>query len=196
MKDADKFICGWHVDDLFFWPTTATSPGINAWIAIDDMSSTTGGNFAVSVGTHHVPWKEDVYKLTGATMTLPKEGYKDAHDFFQNRQGFGTCNIKNVAVELHKKLEERKRVYDLKAGDILFMTRWLFHRTIPYDREFVKEKKKQGELNKLLSRRYSIRYAPGSAELPRGYVLTCIEFFYCLYVLSLIMFDEWFLKIC
>ncbi len=136
------------------------------------MSSTTGGNFAVSVGSHNdqnLPWIKDVYKLTGATKTLPKEGYKDVYDMFENRQGYGTCNIKNVALELHDLLEKRKRVYDLKAGDILFMDRWLFHRTIPYDREYVKEKKKRGELNQLLSRRYSIRYTPGSSELHQGY---------------------------
>merc|ERR550539_944286 len=49
------------------------------------------------------------------------------------------------------------------------MTRWLFHRTIPYNRELVKEKKKLGEINQLLSRRYSIRYVPGSSELLKGY---------------------------
>ena len=134
------------------------------------MSSSTGGNFAVSIGSHTAPWKEEVYKLTGATMTLPEEGFKDVHDFFENRKGFGTCNIKNVASELHEKLEARKRTYDLKAGDVLFMTRWLFHRTIPYNRELVKEKKKLGEINQLLSRRYSIRYVPGSSELLKGYV--------------------------
>ena len=170
VKDADQYICGWHVDDLGFWPTTATSPGINAWIAIDDMSITTGGNFAVSVGTHKVPWRHDVYELIGATTTHPKEGYKNVEDMFQNRKGAGTCNIKNVNRKLHDKLEERMRVYDLKAGDILLLDRWLFHRTIPFDKDLIKEKKRQGELKHLLSRRYSIRYAPGTAQLPKGYV--------------------------
>lgn len=169
VKDADQFICGWHVDDLGFWPTTASSSGINAWIAIDDMSSATGGNFAVSIGTHKVPWRHEIYELTGSTHTIPEQGYKDVKDMFENRKGFGTCNIRNVNKDLHNRLEERKRVYDLKAGDVMFLDRWLFHRTIPFDRNLVKEKKRKGHLHQLLSRRYSIRYAPGSATLPKGY---------------------------
>jgi len=42
-KDEDPYICGWHVDDLGFWPATPESPGINAWVALDDMPLEHGG---------------------------------------------------------------------------------------------------------------------------------------------------------
>ena len=103
-------------------------------------------------------------------MTMPEEGYENAKDMFQNRKGAGTCNIKNVAPDLHEIIEGRKRVYDLKAGDIIFHTRWLFHRTIPFRREVIKESKRHHDSRPLLYRRYSVRYAPGTARLPRGYV--------------------------
>jgi len=168
VKDAEQFICGWHVDDLGFWPNVASSTGVNAWIAIDDMSTSSGGNFAVSIGSHKVPWRHDIYELTGATTTIPNEGFKDAEDMFTNRKGAGTCNIKSVNKKLHDKLEERKRIYDLKAGDILFLDRWLFHRTVPFHLDIVKSKRQHGALRDLMSRRYSVRYAPGTSQLPKG----------------------------
>ncbi len=184
VKDSEQYICGWHVDDLGFWPTTAQSPGINAWIAIDDMSSSTGGNFAVSIGSHIVPFRHEIYEITGATTTIPEEGFKDAKDMFSNRKGAGTCNIKNVNKSLHDKLEERMHVYDLKAGDILFLDRWLFHRTVPFHRGLVKEMKQKGTLDRLLSRRYSIRYAPGTSQLPKGYVYILDHCLYLFLILS------------
>jgi hypothetical protein len=36
-KDSEQFVCGWHVDDTGFWPAVAEAPGVNAWIAVDDM---------------------------------------------------------------------------------------------------------------------------------------------------------------
>jgi hypothetical protein len=29
-KDEEQDICGWHVDDITFWPCTADAQGINA----------------------------------------------------------------------------------------------------------------------------------------------------------------------
>ena len=107
-------------------------------------------------------------ELIGTTMTVPEEGYKSAEDMFQNHKGAGTCNIQNVAPELNEIIESRKRVYDLKAGDIIFHTRWLFHRTIPFHREVVTESRRNRDSLPLLYRRYSVRYAPGTARLPKG----------------------------
>merc|ERR1712176_990540 len=46
-KGGEKKCCGWHVDDQGFWPTNARSePGVNAWIAIDDMPAKHGGGLA------------------------------------------------------------------------------------------------------------------------------------------------------
>ena len=35
-KDDDNYACGWHVDDTGFWPSIASDPGVNAWVALDD----------------------------------------------------------------------------------------------------------------------------------------------------------------
>ena len=129
-KDEGEFICGWHVDDTGFWPATAEAPGVNAWVAFDDMRSDDGGGFALAVGSHKASWREDAYVVTGSTHTFPPEGFKDAADLFANRSGSGTCNIKTAAPHLHRRMEETKRVYDMRRGDVIFHTRWLFHRCV------------------------------------------------------------------
>ena len=110
-------------------------------------------------------------ELTGASMTIPEEGFQSAADMFENRKGAGTCNIKTVSPKLHDIMEQNKRVYDIKAGDVIFHTRWLFHRTIPFRREIAKEWRRHSRERSrrpLLYRRYSVRYVPGSARLPKG----------------------------
>lgn len=170
-KDDEQYICGWHVDDVGFWPATASSPGVNAWIAIDDMPSFRGGGFALAVGSHNARWKEEAYNVTGATPTLPPQGYKTAADFFANRTGSGTCNIAASAPHLHRRMEETKRIYEVQRGDVIFTTRWLFHRTVPFDQnETAKYLAEQG-IDELIYRRYSIRYAPGNAIIPPGFTL-------------------------
>jgi hypothetical protein len=62
-------------------------------------------------------------------------------------------------------MEETKRIYQVKRGDVIFHERWLFHRTVPFDRAFVAEHKEK----ELIYRRYSVRYGPGSAVIPPGY---------------------------
>ncbi len=174
-KDEDPFHCGWHVDDTGFWPCTASSPGINAWIAIDDMPLSTGGGFALSVGSHTAEWRKEAYDITGSTHTLPDKGYRDVQDMFDHRGASGTCNIKNAAPHLHKRMEEKKRVYDVQAGDIILHTRWLFHRTVPFEWNYIQSKKSimkgrnDSKNDGLVYRRYSVRYSPGNAVLPKGY---------------------------
>lgn len=165
-KDQDPYICGWHVDDIGFWPTTFESTGINAWVAIDAIPESTGGGFAVAVGSHIADWRWEAYKLTGSTATLPEEGYINAEDLFRKR-GDGTCNIKNASPELHKKIEASKRIYDVQRGDVIFHTRWLFHRTEPVHRDLAHELNR--ERSKIVLRRYSLRYSPGDAVLVKGY---------------------------
>jgi hypothetical protein len=167
-KDEEEYICGWHVDDTGFWPATAEAPGVNAWIALDDMPTDLGGGFAVAVGSHSAPWREEAYYITGATQTFPKEGFRSAGDMFERRTGNGTCNVKNSAPHLHRRMEETQRIYDVKRGDIIFHTRWLFHRTVPFERDAVSERQAKSS-EELLYRRYSVRYGPGSSEIPRGY---------------------------
>lgn len=165
-KDQDPYICGWHVDDTGFWPTTFESAGVNAWIAIDTIPKTTGGGFAVAVESHKAEWRWEAYKLTGSTATLPEEGYIDAEDLFRKR-GVGTCNIKNASPELHMEIEKSKRIYDVQRGDVIFHTRWAFHRTEPVHRDLAYELNR--DRSKIVLRRYSLRYSPGDAVLVKGY---------------------------
>lgn len=167
-KDEGEYICGWHVDDIGFWPALADAPGVNAWIALDDMPVSLGGGFALAVASHKAPWREIAYNVTGSTHSFPKEGYKSSRDILQNRPGNGTCNIKDSAPHLHRRMEESKRVYEIKRGDIIFHTRWLFHRTVPFDKDVVLDRV-TNQRTPLLYRRYSIRYGPGSSIIPPGY---------------------------
>lgn len=160
-KDDDSYVCGWHVDDLGFWPATPESPGINAWIALDDMEVTeeTGG-FALAVQSHTAPWREAAYYWTGASTNLPDGGYANASHMFAHRTGQGTCNLKKAAPHLHRRMEEARRIYPVKRGDVIFHTRWLFHRTVAVERSGARH----------VYRRYSVRYGPGSLSIiPPGF---------------------------
>jgi hypothetical protein len=165
------------VDDTGFWPATAEAPGVNAWIALDDMPVERGGGFALAVGSHTASWRENAYQVTGSTHTFPNEGFQSATDLVENRAGNGTCNIKTAAPHLHTRMEETMRIYDLKRGDIIFHTRWLFHRTVPFERDVVADRMSKRDDDDehdeheppLLYRRYSIRYGPGYSEIPKGF---------------------------
>ena len=167
-KDEDEYVCGWHVDDVGFWPALADAPGINAWIALDDMPVSGGGGFALAVGSHKALWREMAYNVTGSTHSFPKGGYKSSRDILQNRPGNGTCNLKDSAPHLYRRMEESKRIYEIKRGDIIFHTRWLFHRTVPFEKHAITDRLANNR-TPLLYRRYSIRYGPGSSIVPPGY---------------------------
>lgn len=167
-KDEEEYICGWHVDDIGFWPALADAPGINAWIALDDMPVRHGGGFALAVGSHRASWREVAYNVTGSTHTFPKDGYKSLKDTLQSRPGNGTCNIKDSAPHLYRRMEESKRIYEIKRGDIIFHARWLFHRTIPFGKDAIATRVANNG-DPLVYRRYSIRYGPGSSIIPPGY---------------------------
>ena len=51
---------------------------------------------------------------------------------------------------------------------MIFHTRWLFHRTIPFHRDKILSRVANKE-NPMLYRRYSIRYGPGTSIIPPGY---------------------------
>ncbi|KAL9185132.1 hypothetical protein ACHAXT_002909 [Thalassiosira profunda] len=156
-KDDDPHACGWHVDDTGFWPSIASDPGVNAWIALDDLpfpqsgirlaadtsekdaTTTLSSNgkqaepvatFALSMGSHRTPWRHKAYEVTGSTHTIPEEGFQSAADLIQRRSGSGTCNIETSAPDVYEKLESNKVIYDLKRGDVIFHDRWVFHRTV------------------------------------------------------------------
>lgn len=169
-KDDDEYVCGWHVDDLGFWPAAPESSGINAWIALDDMPTERGGGFALAVGSHHdSEWRAEAHWVTGASSLAPPGGYQSALDMLEKRTGSGTCNLQRAAPHLHRRMEEIMRVYPINRGDVVFHTRWLFHRTVPFHRGYVNKWKEHFSRKDLLYRRYSIRYSPGSAQIPPGY---------------------------
>lgn len=66
-------------------------------------------------------------------------------------------------------MEETKRIYPVRKGDVIFHTRWLFHRTVPFERSYVAKHQQQEEDTELVYRRYSVRYSPGSSKVPPGY---------------------------
>ena len=123
-KDEEEYVCGWHVDDVGFWPALVEEPGhpigINAWIALDDMPIENGGGFALAVGSHSTAWKEEAYDSIGSTHSYPRRGFNSSRDILKNRPGNGTCNIEHTSPHLHRRMEETKRVYDIK-GEILFL---------------------------------------------------------------------------
>jgi hypothetical protein len=158
-KDNDPYVCGYHVDDTGFWPATAYSSGVNAWIALDDMPTVYGGGFALAVGSHKAAYSAKAHKVTGSTKTFPRDGFQNAADMFANRSGSGTCNLKTAAPEVNSEMERNMRIYEIHRGDVIFHDRWLFHRTVP----FIDRKEER------IWRRYSVRYAPGTAVIPPGY---------------------------
>jgi Phytanoyl-CoA dioxygenase (PhyH) len=176
-KDDDPYVCGWHVDDFGFWPamprkssSSLSLEGINAWIALDDMLLTeeTGG-FALAVQSHTAKWNYTAYNITGAptTQNFPHQtgGYHNVSHMFQERVGYGTCNIERTAPHIHQRLEEMKRIYPVRKGDVIFHTRYLFHRTVP-----ISSSKRKGDQDRKVFRRYSIRYGMGSTTIiPPGY---------------------------
>ncbi|GAX21362.1 hypothetical protein FisN_6Lh072 [Fistulifera solaris] len=169
-KDTEQYVCGWHVDDIGFWPALPEAPGINAWIALDDMPIEIGGGLAVAVGSHQAPWRHLALTEIGAPTTFPPEGYQSAHDMIARRTGGGTCNLQRGAPHLHRRMEDTKRVYEIKRGDVIFHDRWLFHRTVPFNKTLLeKGEEEEEEEEERIYRRYSIRYSPGTAIIPPGY---------------------------
>eukprot|EP00934_Nitzschia_sp_Nitz4_P006015 Nitzschia sp. Nitz4//scaffold126_size65214//206//3751//NITZ4_006144-RA/size65214-augustus-gene-0.60-mRNA-1//1//CDS//3329534653//6005//frame0 len=170
-KDTDKYICGWHVDDSGFWPATAESPGINAWVALDDMPVEGGGGFALAVQSHVAPWRFEAYNSTGSTHTLPPEGFTSPRDILERRVGNGTCNIETSSPHLFRRLEDTKRIYEIQKGDVIFHTRWLFHRTVAFESNSnpIQNKETSEFLDQPVYRRYTLRYGPGSSVIPPGY---------------------------
>lgn len=128
--------CDFHVDDSFFWPCArdAPGPGVNVWIPMDPVNSELGGGLTI------VPQSFSEQFLDCREAILGK-----------------TCDIANLAPSLHQKLENLAITPDFDVGDVLFCTRFLFHRGCP----FVDS---SSDVAKKGIRRLSIRYMPGEAQ--------------------------------
>ena len=125
-KDEEEYICGWHVDDVGFWPALVEEPGepigINAWIALDDMPVKNGGGFALAVGSHSASWKEEAYASTGTPHSFPSGGFNSSRDILKNRPGNGTCNMEYTSPHIHRRMEETMRIYELKGKFLLLLS--------------------------------------------------------------------------
>jgi hypothetical protein len=153
LKDAflshepGKSGCGWHRDDLFFWPCPedAPGPGINVWVALSEYSPRRGGGLAVALGSHTARWHDDAVK---AISTAGPNGEPP-----------NTCGLELRAPRLNRKVEARRKEWRMQPGDAIVHTRQCFHRGVPLTRAGTREYDGQPLL------RYSVRYMPGHATL-------------------------------
>lgn len=169
-KGPEPGFCGWHVDDWVFWPTIAdessSEPGVNAWIALDDMPAKWGGSIALSPASHVADWRHQAYKAIGSTPTLDAETGLVLGSESSKKGVLNTCKMAELAPELAQRMEKSRAVFDFEKGDVLFHTRWLFHRSLPVNDKGLAYFAKRGQ--KVALKRYSIRYELGSAKLQRG----------------------------
>lgn len=107
---GDNKGCGFHVDDPFFWPCPrdAPGPGINAWIALDDVTEDGGG-------------------LT----IVPRSHEKQFLPFRKAIEG-NTCMLAELDKLKNDHLESLALSPVMTAGDVILHTRWLFHRGNPF----------------------------------------------------------------
>lgn len=168
-KGKEQGFCGWHVDDLHFWPTSAVGTigssgigggGVNAWIAIDDIPSSQGGGLAVVPKSHISEWRYDAYNIIGSVPVHPEEGFSSAQDLFSTFPAT-TCDLASVSPELSSLMDNEAVIINFTKGDVLLMNRWLWHKSIPASLE-------QHNKNNPL-KRYTIRYDTGSTRLQKGY---------------------------
>jgi hypothetical protein len=132
--------CGWHVDDVGFWPTEEDSDGPTLWIALDELKVSEGGGLAI---LNRTKFQEltDSSSSSNTTLASCRQIIKAA----------GTCAMKTLSPECHSQMEESKLEWDMQPGDAIIWNRWTFHRGVaainPDVEDFVK-------------RRYSVRYMP------------------------------------
>jgi ectoine hydroxylase-related dioxygenase (phytanoyl-CoA dioxygenase family) len=136
--------CNWHVDDAMFWPSDIKSlgPGINAWLAIDDIDEN-GGGICIAPNSHNEKFVKLRHQLG---ISIRK---------FKKYQKINTCNIEKINPEYNKILNNICYAPILNSGDVIFSTRFLFHKTST----FINPNKKKN------IKRYTIRYMPSSSTM-------------------------------
>lgn len=175
-KGGEKSCCGWHVDDWGFWPTDARSrPGVNCWIALDDIPASRGGGLAVSPRSHRAHWRHRAYDAIGSTKLYPEEGLVMGSPLYDRLMkskvpgsAFGkTCVMEEEDPELARIVDSTSKVFNYRRGDVLFHTRWLFHRSMPLTDAGRRHFANLGV--EPTFKRYSIRYDYGDSRLIRGF---------------------------
>jgi len=180
--------CGWHVDDQMFWPAAYQLPrpsqvdqtSINAWIALDDMPIEDGGSMAVSPASHDedFSWRSEALAALNFDDKFGNGVSKDdLFEMIKSGKVVDSCGLEKVAPHVYDDIELSKQEFSFKRGDVIFMNRWLFHKSIE-----VTEKGKlalqslQNSFNgdqttgAALLKRYSVRFATGDTSLPEGFM--------------------------
>jgi hypothetical protein len=126
--------CGWHVDDVGFWPTQEDSDGPTIWIALDELRVAEGGGIAL------------------VNKTLFEETSNVTLDFCRQAIKQNTCNMAVISPECNAQMEASKMEWDMKEGDAIIWNRWSFHRGVPATANV--------DPDTFVKRRYSVRYTP------------------------------------
>jgi hypothetical protein len=137
VNNPNKAGCDWHVDDSFFWPAAldANGPGVNVWIALDDVTAD-GGGLCLSRRSHTADFLD-------CRESIRKEG---------------TCDMSRIYKDGRDRLEAACVRPQMQPGDAILHTRFLFHRTDPF-------RKGSAALEGPGIRRYTVRYMPASARM-------------------------------
>ena len=181
--------CGWHVDDQLFWPASYQLPiphnvdksRRNAWIALDDMPIEYGGSMAVSPQSHvqDFTWREEAYSTLNFFDSLGNGVEKDALFEMIKSGKVDSCGLERFAPQVHQDIEESKKEFNFKRGDVIFMNRWLFHKSTNLTEEGKNalqaiEEALAGDARYTngasLLKRYSLRYVTGNTSLPGGFM--------------------------
>merc|ERR1712038_550389 len=165
----DKY-CGWHVDDAVFWPCSAHQQeqsktasllpdGVNAWIALDDIpTSTYGGGMYICPRSHCGP-----ATLSNHEDNWINKGYKSFTQMGKNLR-LQTCELAKLSPSLNEQFESNAITFDYQCGDVLLMNRWLWHRSANLN----SRGKVYYEKRKTMFPRYTVRYECGDTRLLNG----------------------------
>lgn len=117
--------------------------GLNVWIALSDYCSSQGGGLAIAPGSHRKPW-------TGKARDLLRKTGR-------------TCALAEIGPDYHSECEKLAlRTMDMKPGDAIIHSRWLFHRSDPFSSVGAQSTKEP-------LMRYSVRYMPEAAIISSNF---------------------------
>lgn len=128
----------------------------------------------MSPSSHRAPWRNRAYEAIGSTKLYPDEGLVPGTPLYDKLMkskvpgsGYGkTCNMHEEDPDLADMLDESRKVFNFLKGDVLFHTRWLFHRSMPLTSDG--ENYFQGLGKEPSFKRYSIRYEYSDSRLLMG----------------------------
>eukprot|EP00590_Aulacoseira_subarctica_P004695 CAMPEP_0172422222 /NCGR_PEP_ID=MMETSP1064-20121228/8404_1 /TAXON_ID=202472 /ORGANISM="Aulacoseira subarctica , Strain CCAP 1002/5" /LENGTH=461 /DNA_ID=CAMNT_0013162991 /DNA_START=47 /DNA_END=1432 /DNA_ORIENTATION=- len=190
-KGHEQGYCGWHVDDLHFWPTsffaadeertednsskddiddstlqpamrtTRRLDGVNAWIAMDDIDILSNGGGMALVPKSHVA--EWRYDAYNTIGSLPVHPSDGFTSAEHMFRSFPatTCDLASASPDLNALMDNEALVFHYKKGDVLLVNRWIWHKSIPLSQSSAAAEHPL--------KRYSIRYEEGKATLVKGF---------------------------